>query len=149
VLGKFLASWAFAGIALALTFPFWITVNYLGNPDNGVILASYIGSFLMAGAFLAIGAALSALTKNQVIAFVVTAAVCFLFTVSGSPIVLGVLHGWAPEGVLRTVASFSFLTHFNAIVRGVIDLRDAVFFLSVIGVFLFANAILVDLKKAD
>src|SRR5229473_1228140 len=135
VLGKFLASWAFAGIALALTFPFWITVNYLGNPDNGVILA--------------ICAALSALTKNQVIAFVVTAAVCFLFTVSGSPIVLGVLHGWAPEGVLRTVASFSFLTHFNAIVRGVIDLRDAVFFLSVIGAFLFANAILVDLKKAD
>src|SRR6266436_1879630 len=122
VLGKFLAAWAFAGIALALTFPFWLTVNYLGTPDNGVILASYIGSFLMAGAFLAVGACLSALTKNQVIAFVVTAAVCFLFTVSGSPIVLGVLHGWAPDGVLRTVASFSFLTHFNAIVRGVIDL---------------------------
>lgn len=149
VLGKFLASWAFAGIALILTFPFWITVNYLGQPDNGVIIASYIGSFLMAGAFLAIGAALSALTKNQVIAFVITAAVCFLFTVSGSPIVLGFLKGWAPETVLSTVASFSFLTHFNAIVRGVIDLRDAVFFASVIGVFLFANAILVDLKKAD
>jgi ABC-2 type transport system permease protein len=149
VLGKFLAAWAFAGIALALTFPFWITVNYLGHPDNGVILASYIGSFLMAGSFLAIGAALSALTKNQVIAFVVTAAVCFVFTVSGSPIVLGFLNGWAPEAVLQTVASFSFLTHFNAIVRGVIDLRDAVFFVSVIGVSLFANAILVDLKKAD
>jgi ABC-2 type transport system permease protein len=149
VLGKFLASWVFAGIALALTFPFWITVNYLGHPDNGVILASYIGSFLMAGAFLAIGAALSALTKNQVIAFVVTAAVCFLFTVSGSPIVLGALSGWAPQSVLRTVASFSFLSHFNAIVRGVIDLRDAVFFVSVIGAFLFANAVLVELKKAD
>jgi gliding motility-associated transport system permease protein len=149
VLGKFLASWVFAGIALGLTFPFWITVNYLGHPDNGVILASYIGSFLMAGAFLAIGAALSALTKNQVIAFVVTAAVCFLFTVSGSPIVLGALSGWAPQSVLRTVASFSFLSHFNAIVRGVIDLRDAVFFVSVIGAFLFANAVLVELKKAD
>jgi ABC-2 type transport system permease protein len=149
VIGKFLASWAFAGIALVLTVPFWITVNYLGHPDNGVILASYIASFLMAGAFLAIGACLSALTKNQVIAFVVTAAVCFVFTVSGSPIVLGFIKGWAPEAVLGTVAGFSFLTHFNAIIRGVIDLRDAVFFLSVIAFFLYANAIIVDLKKAD
>ena len=149
VIGKFLASWVFAGIALVLTAPFWITVNYLGHPDNGVILASYIASFLMAGAFLAIGACLSALTKNQVIAFVVTAAVCFVFTVSGSPIVLGFIKGWAPEAVLGTVAGFSFLTHFNAIIRGVIDLRDAVFFLSVIGFFLYANAIIVDLKKAD
>jgi ABC-2 type transport system permease protein len=142
VLGKFLAAWAFAGIALMLTFPFWITVNYLGAPDNGVILASYVGSFLMAGAFLAVGACLSALTKNQVIAFVVTAAICFLFTVSGSPIVLGFLQGWAPPAVLRTVASFSFLTHFNAIVRGVIDLRDVVFFLSVIGAFLIGGGFL-------
>ncbi len=149
VIGKFLASWAFAGIALALTAPFWITVNYLGHPDNGVILASYIASFLMAGAFLAIGACLSALTKNQVIAFVVTAAACFVFTVSGSPIVLGFVKGWAPEAVIATVSGFSFLTHFNAIVRGVIDLRDLVFFLSVIAFFLYANAIIVDLKKAD
>ena len=149
VVGKFLASWIFAGIALALTAPFWITVNYLGHPDNGVILASYIASFLMAGAFLAIGACLSALTKNQVIAFVVTAAVCFAFTVSGSPIVLGFVKGWAPEAVISTVAGFSFLTHFNAIIRGVIDLRDAVFFLSAIAFFLYANTIIVDLKKAD
>jgi ABC-2 type transport system permease protein len=149
VLGKFLAAWAFAGIALALTFPFWITVNYLGNPDNGVILASYVGSFLMAGAFLALGACLSALTKNQVIAFVITAAASFLFTVSGSPIVLGLFQSWAPQSVLATVSSFSFLTHFTAITRGVIDARDAIFFLSVIGTFLLANAVLVDLKKAD
>jgi ABC-2 type transport system permease protein len=149
VLGKFLAAWAFAGIALLLTFPLWITVNYLGAPDNGVVLASYIGSFLMAGAFLAIGAALSALTKNQVIAFVVTAAICFLFTVSGSTVVLGFLEGWAPDWLLSTVASFSFLTHFTAITKGVIDLRDAVFFASVIGAFLLANVILVDLRKAD
>ncbi len=149
VIGKFLASWIFAGIALALTFPFWLTVNYLGNPDNGVILASYIASFLMAGAFLAIGASLSALTKNQVIAFVVTATVCFLFTVSGSPVVLGFFKGWAPAAVLGAVADFSFLTHFNAILRGVIDLRDVVFFASVIVFFLYANAVIVDLKKAD
>ncbi len=149
VMGKFLAGWAFAGIALLLTFPFWITVNILGSPDNGVIIASYIGSFLMAGAFLAIGAALSALTKNQVIAFVLTAAMCFLFTVSGSTIVLGFLTGWAPQALLTAVASFSFLGHFSAIIRGVIDLRDAVFFVSVIALFLFANAVIVELKKAD
>jgi gliding motility-associated transport system permease protein len=149
VLGKFLASWAFAGIALALTFPFWITVNVLGSPDNGVVLASYLGSFLMAGAFLSIGAALSALTKNQVIAFVVTATVCFLFTVSGSEIVLGFLTPWAPNGLVDAVASFGFLTHFNAIIRGVIELPDAVFFVSVIALFLYANAVIVELKKAD
>jgi ABC-2 type transport system permease protein len=149
VLGKFLAAWIFAGIALALTFPFWITVNVLGSPDNGVIVASYIGSFLMAGAYLAIGSALSALTKSQVIAFVVTAAVCFLFTVSGSTILQGLLTGWAPDAVISNLAFFSFLTHFTAIIRGVIDLRDLVFFASVIALFLFANAILVDLKKAD
>jgi ABC-2 type transport system permease protein len=149
VLGKFLAAWAFAGIALVLTFPFWLTVNYLGTPDNGVILASYVGSFLMAGAFLAVGACLSALTKNQVIAFVITAAASFLFTVSGSPIVLGLFQSWAPQSLLATVSSFSFLTHFSAITRGVIDARDAIFFLSVIGSFLLANAVLVDLKKAD
>lgn len=149
VLGKFLAAWAFTAIALVLTFPFWITVNILGNPDNGVVLASYIGSFLMAGGYLAIGAALSALTKNQVIAFVVTAAVCFLFTVTGSGVVLGFLKGWAPAGVLDTITSFSFFGHFNAILRGVIDLRDTVFFLSVIALFLYANIVIVDLKKAD
>jgi ABC-2 type transport system permease protein len=149
VLGKFLAAWAFAGIALALTFPFWLTVAWLGEPDHGVILASYIGSFLMAGGFLAIGSCLSALSKNQVIAFVVTAAVCFLFTVSGSTIVLGLLQNWAPEAITSTISSFSFLTHFQSIIKGVIDLRDAVFFASVIGIFLLANVVLVDLKKAD
>jgi len=149
VLGKFLAAWTFTGIALALTFPFWITVNYLGEPDNGVILASYIGSFLMAGAFLAIGSAISAVTKNQVIAFVLSAVVCFLFTASGSPIVLGPVEGWVPGGLVQTIASMSFLSHFAAITRGVVDLRDLIFFGSVIGLFLFANTILVELKKAD
>ena len=149
VMGKFLAAWAFTGIALALTFPFWITVNYLGEPDNGVILASYIGSFLMAGAFLAIGSAISAITKNQVIAFVLSAVVCFLFTASGSPIVLGPVQGWVPGGLVQTIASMSFLSHFAAITRGVVDLRDLIFFGSVIGLFLFANTILVELKKAD
>ncbi len=148
VIGKFLAAWAFTGIALILTFPVWLTVNWLGDPDHGVILASYIGSFLMAGAFLAIGACMSAMTRNQVIAFVLGAVVCFLFTVSGSPIVINFFSGWAPQAVVDTVASFSFLTHFSAIVRGVIDVRDVVFFGSAIALFLFANVVLVDLAKS-
>jgi ABC-2 type transport system permease protein len=149
VLGKFLAAWVFCGIALALTFPLWLTVNVLGEPDNGVILASYIGSWLMAGAFLAIGAAVSALTKNQVIAFVVAAVVCFLLTVSGSSVVLGFFTGWAPQIVVDTIASFSFISHFTSVMRGVIDLKDMVYFISLIVFFLFANSAIVELKKAD
>lgn len=148
VLGKFLAAWAFAGIALILTFPLWITVNYLGNPDNGIVLASYIGSWLMAGGYLAIGAFVSAMTKNQVIAFVVAAALCFLFTVSGSALVLNFFAGWAPKVIVDAVSSFSFLTHFNAISRGVIDIRDLVFFATLIAGFLFANAVMVDMRKS-
>ena len=149
VLGKFLAAWAFCGIALALTFPLWLTINVLGSPDNGVILTSYLGSWLMAGAFLAIGAAISALTKNQVIAFVVAAVVCFLLTVSGSSVVLGFFTGWAPQTVIDTVASFSFISHFTSVMRGVIDVKDMVYFLSLIVFFLFANTAIVELKKAD
>ncbi len=147
VLGKFIAAWIFAGIALALTFPIWITVNYLGNPDNGVIVASYIGSWLMAGAFLAIGGFVSALTRNQVIAFVIAAAVCFLFLMSGLDIVQSAVRGWAPPYVVELVASFSFLVHFERIMRGVLDVRDVIFFLAVMGVFLYANVVTVELKK--
>ena len=149
VVGKFLAAWCFAGIALALTFPFWITVNFLGRPDNGVILASYIASWLMAGTMLAVGACVSVMTKNQVIAFVVTAALGFLLTVAGSPIVLGLFQGWAPEWLVRGITQVSFLGHFSAITRGVIDMRDLVYFLSVMIAFLAANAILVDVEKAE
>jgi len=147
VVGKYLAAWAFTGVALALTFPIWLTVNYLGSPDNGVILASYIGSFLMAGGYLAIGSAISATTSNQVIAFVVSVVVCFLFTISGAPLVLDFFHGWAPQALVDAVASFSFLTHFSAITQGVIDLRDLVFFFSLIALFLTANIVAVDLKR--
>src|ERR1700743_3444510 len=147
VVGKFLAAWAFTGIALALTFPIWLTVNFLGSPDNGVILASYIGSFLMAGAYLSIGAAISAATSNQVIAFIVSVVVCFLFTVSGAPLVLDLFQGWAPLLIINTVASFSFLTHFSSITAGVIDLRDVIFFFSLIALFLTANVVIIDLKR--
>ena len=149
VLGKYLAAWAFTGIALMLTFPVWITVNYLGDPDNGTILAGYLGSLLMAGSFLAIGSCVSAVTRNQVIAFVVSVVICLGFILAGFAPVLDFFAGWAPQVLLETVSSFSFLTHFNAISRGVIDLRDIAFFASLIGCFLFVNAIIIDLKKAD
>lgn len=149
VLGKFLAAWAFVGIALALTFPIWITVNYLGDPDNGVILAAYLGSLLMAGGFLAIGSCLSATTRNQVIAFILTVVVCFGFLLSGFPMVLDVFRGWTPQAVLDAIASLSFLTHFSSISKGVIDLRDLVYFGLLIGFWLFANTLVLDVKKAD
>src|ERR1700678_1806681 len=148
VLGKYLAAWAFTGIALALTFPIWITVNYLGHPDNGVILASYIGSFLMAGAYLSIGACISSTTNNQVIAFIISVVVCFLFTISGAPLVLDFFRLWAPLPLVEAIASFSFITHFASITAGVIDLRDVIFFFSLIALFLYANMLVVDLRKS-
>ena len=149
VLGKYLAAWCFAGIALALTFPIWLTVNYLGSPDNGAIFAGYIGSFLMAGGFLAIGACLSAATRNQVIAFILTAVVCFAFLLSSVPIVLNLVQGWAPQFVTDAIASLSFLTHFASISKGVIDVRDIIYFVLLIAVWLCANAIVLDMKKAE
>jgi ABC-2 type transport system permease protein len=149
VLGKFLAAWLFTAIALALTLPLWLTINWLGSPDNGVIFASYVGSLLMAGSYLAVGACFSALTRNQVIAFVLTVMVCFLFVLAGMPPVLNAFHGWAPQGLVQAIASISFLTHFDAITKGIIDVRDLVFFLSTIGFWLFANAIVIDLRKAE
>ncbi len=148
VVGKFLAAWAFTAVALALTFPIWITVNYLGHPDNGVIVAGYIGSLLMAGGYLAIGSCLSATTNNQVIAFVVTVVVCFLFTISGAPLVLDFFRAWAPQVLIDAVSSFSFITHFSAITAGVLDLRDLIFFLSLIALFLTANVAILDLRKS-
>jgi ABC-2 type transport system permease protein len=139
----------FTGIALFLTVPMWITVNYLGDPDNGVILASYLGSFLMAGGYLAIGACISASTKNQVIAFVVSVVVCIAFVLAGLPIVLNAVSGWAPDAVVEAVRSFSFLAHFDSITKGVIDFRDFTFFASLIALCLFANAVLLEMKKAD
>jgi ABC-2 type transport system permease protein len=149
VIGKFLAAWIFAGIALALTFPVWLTVNYLGNPDNGAILAAYIGSFLMAGGFLAIGTCLSAATRNQVIAFITAALVCFVFLLAGFPFVLDFVRGVLPQQIVEAIASLSFFTHFDAISKGVIDLRDLAYFASVIGFWLAATALVLDMKKAD
>ena len=149
VIGKFLAAWAFTGIALALTFPIWMTVNYLGEPDNGAILAAYIGSFMMAGSFLAIGSCLSAATRNQVIAFVLTVVVCFGFLLAGFPLVLDMFSGWAPQTLTDGIASLSFLTHFASIKKGVIDFRDLLYFVILTAAFLYANTIILQWKQAD
>ncbi len=149
VIGKFLASWLFLGLCLVLTFPIWLTVNYLGDPDNGAILAAYLGSWLMAGGMLAIGSCMSALTRNQVIAFILSVVVCFLFLLSGLPMVLDLFTGWAPQVLVDAIAGLSFLAHFADISRGVIDLRDLVYFALVIAFWLVANMILLELKKGE
>lgn len=149
VTGKFLAAWAFTGIAIALTFPMWITVNFLGEPDNGVIVAAYVGSFLMAGGYLAIGACISAANKNQVIAFILSVVVCFAFMVPGVGLVQTVLSGLLPQWLVDGLVSLSFQTHFDSISKGVIDLRDLVYFGLLIGGCLYANTIVLELKKAD
>ena len=149
VLGKFLAAWAFTCLAIALTFPIWITVNYLGDPDNGVILAAYVGSFLMAGGFLAVGSCISATTKNQVVAFILSVTACVLLLLAGFPLVLELFSGWAPQALVDAIASLSFLTHFQSISRGVIDVRDIVYFVLLIAACLYANTIVLAVKKAD
>ena len=149
VLGKFLAAWAFTALALALTFPIWITVNYLGSPDNGVILAAYIGSLLMAGGFLAIGSCMSALTRNQVVAIILAVVDCFAFLLSGFPLVLDAFHAWAPQVLIDAIASLSFLTHFEAISKGVLDVRDLLYFVLTMAFFLIATAIILDVRKSE
>ncbi len=149
VLGKFLAAWALLGVALLLTFPIWITVNYLGDPDNGVILASYLGSWFMAGAYLAIGSCMSACTRNSVIAFILTVSTCFLFVIMGSPIVLDVFPDWVPQVLVDAIAALGFRTHFDAIAKGGLDLRDVLYFSVFIAAWLLASAVVIELKKAS
>ncbi len=148
VLGKFLAAWIFVGVALLLTTTNWISVAYLGEPDHGVIIAGYIGSFLMAGAYLAIGSLVSAFTKNQVIAFVVSLVVCLLLFLAGQPGVMDWARSLLPDGVVDWIRSLSLYTHFTSISRGLLDMRDVVFFVSLIGVLLYANAVVIDHTKA-
>lgn len=148
VLGKFLAAWIFTALALALTFPLWITVNYLGKPDNGAILAAYIGSLLLAGGFLAVGSCMSALTRNQVVAFILGVVACFAFLLAGFPLVLDVFRSWAPQPLTDAIASLSFLTHFQSIEKGVIDVRDLLYFAMLIVFFLLATVVALDLRKA-
>ena len=147
VTGKYLAAVAFAALALALTFPIWITVNWLGNPDNGVILTGYLGSLLMAASYLAIGSAMSAVTKNQVVAFILAVSVCFLFLVSGLPMVLDAFSGWAPDVLVLAIANLSMLSHFDNMQKGVLALNDIFYFAAVISLWLWVNRVVVESKR--
>lgn len=149
MLGKFFAAWAFIALVLVLTFPIWLTVNYLGDPDNGIILAGYLGSLLMAGAYLAVGCCLSTLTRSQVVAFILTAAACFLLLLAGEPLVLDAATGMLPPALIQAVADLSFMQHFQAIARGVLDVRDVIYFLLSIVFWLTCGIIILDLRRAN
>jgi ABC-2 type transport system permease protein len=142
IVGKFLASWLFLGIALLLTFPIVITVNYLGSPDNGVIFAGYVGSWLMAGAYLAISCITSAMTRNQVVSFIISVVICLFFILAGFTPVIRLLEGWAWPWLVDTITSFSVITHFDGFQKGVLDSRDILFFLSLIGFSLFSTSVI-------
>jgi len=141
IAGKFLASWIFLGIALALTFPVVVTANLLGSPDNGVIFAGYLGSLFLAGAYLAVTCLTSAMTRNQVVAFILSVVACLFLILAGFNPVTDLLVRWASPAFIDTVAAFSVVTHFDGFQKGVIDSRDLAYFLSVIGFALFATGI--------
>lgn len=148
IVGKFLASWIFLGVALVLTFPIVISVNYLGSPDNGVIFSAYVGSWLMAGAYLAISSMTSAFTRNQVVSFIVAVVTCLFLILCGFGPVIQLLEGLGKPALVNLVASFSFITHFNGFQRGVLDSRDVIFFLSVIGFSLFTTGVILRSHRA-
>lgn len=148
IIGKFLASWLFLGVALLLTFPIVFTVNYLGSPDNGVIFAAYVGSWLMAGAYLAISCVTSALTRNQVVSFILAVAACFVLILCSFSIITGFLQSLGVPGLVEFVASLSFITHYDGFQRGVLDSRDVIFFLSLIGFSLFTTGVILRSHRA-
>ncbi|MGP8199797.1 MAG: ABC transporter permease [Limisphaerales bacterium] len=148
IVGKFLASWLFLLLALALTFPVVITVNYLGSPDNGVIFAGYVGSFLMAGAYLAISCMTSAMTRNQVVSFIVALVICLFLVLCGFPPVTNLLTRLDKPWLVDTVAALSVITHFEWFTKGVLDSRDVIFFLSIIGFSLFTTGVIIRSHRA-
>ncbi len=143
IVGKFLASWLFLALALVLTFPVWITVNWLGSPDNGIIAAGYVGSLMLSGAYLAISCMTSALTRNQVISFIISVVICLFLILAGYTPVTDLLVRFANPVVVDVIAAFSVMTHFEGFQRGVLDLRDVVFFLSVMGFALFTTGVII------
>lgn len=149
MIAKFLSAWMVLGLALILTFPLWLTINFLGDPDNGVIFAAYIGSWLMAGAFLAVGICMSALSKSQAVAFILAVTVSFFFVLSGADAVLQAFKGWLPVTAIDVIASLSFLQHFDAIAKGVLSAKDVGYFLIVIACWLYAGLLIINEKKAQ
>ena len=149
IAGKFLAAWLFVGIALLLTFPMVATVAYLGSPDYGIIVTSYIGSFLLAGAYLAVTCLFSAMSKNQVISFVLSVVACFAMLMLGAGVFTDFLNGFLPVGISEAISAFSFFTHFQSFQRGLLDSRSIIYFISMIGFMLTANAVVLEMKKAE
>ena len=149
VVGKFIAAWIFIGIALVLTFPLVLTASYLGNPDLGAIFSTYFGSFLLAGSYLSVGSMTSAMTKNQVISFILSVMVCLFLVLAGWSPILQILSGWAPVWLIDVVSGFSFMPHFASMERGVLDLRDIFYFLSIIFFMLFANGLILQNRRAS
>lgn len=149
IIGKFLASWLFLGIALALTFPVIITVNWLGDPDNGVIAAGYVGSLFLAGSYLAITSMTSALTRNQVVAFILSVVLCLLLILVGFQPLTDLLSRWAGPAFIEAVANFSVVTHYDGFQKGVLDTRDLLYFASVIGFSLFTTGVIIRSRRAD
>jgi len=144
IVGKFLASWAFLALALVCTFPVVLTVNYLGSPDNGVIFGAYVGSLLMAGAYLAISCMTSAITRNQVISFILSVVICLFLILAGWPPVTRLLEQFTENpALIEAVASFSIMTHFESFQRGIIDTRDVVFYLAVMAFCLFTTGVII------
>jgi ABC-2 type transport system permease protein len=149
MLGKFFASWAILALCLLLTFPLWLTVNYLGKPDNGIIAAAYLGSWLMSGAFLAVGICMSALTRSQIVAFILGIVICFVFVLAGSSMVIELFQPWAPIMLTDAIAALSFLTHFQNMAKGVIVLNDVIFYCVSIAIWLCAAHLIIEQKKAN
>jgi ABC-2 type transport system permease protein len=151
IVGKFIASWLFLGLALALTFPVVITVNYLGSPDNGVIFAGYVGSWLMAGAYLAVSCVTSAITRSQVVSFIISVVVCLFLILAGIPPVINMLQNLNPnwQWLVNLVTSFSVLTHFEGFKKGILDSRDVIFFVSVIAFCLFTTSVILRTRRTN
>ncbi len=149
IVGKFLAAWIFIGIALALSFPVVLTTLYLGDPDMGVIISGYVGSFLLAGAFLSVGLMTSSITRSQVISFILSVIICLFFILAGFAPVTGMISGWAPIWFLDIVSEMSFLSHYHALGRGVLDMRDILYYGSVIFFMLCANGVILQARKAS
>jgi len=148
VLGKYLAALGLIGLGLALSFPIWITVNVLGDPDNGVIVGAYLGSWLMAGGFLAISAAASATTSNQVVAFIASATLCFALLMAGMPLVLDPMGQVLPQSMVDVISQTSLLIHYSAMARGILDFKSGVYFVGLITLMLISNWALIEFRKA-
>ncbi len=149
ILGKFLAAWAFIAIGVAMTFPIIITTCFLGSPDIGVIITGYIGTVLMAGAYVSVGMLTSSMTRSQVIGFVLALVVCLFLIIAGWPPITNFLVSWAPAWLIETVAAFSFMPHYESMQRGVLDLIDVTYYISVMVFFLTATHVVVDSRKSS